>query len=371
MADIEIAHEARQDRLPGVTVVGTKNPRLLRRLAAIAAGVLVLALLIGWALHYWLVGQYFVSTDDAYLAADSAFIASKVTGYVTTVPVNENQQVSQGQVLATIDPRDYQTALAGAQADVAAARAAIASDQAQVFLQAAKITQAQAVVTADQAKLAFAIQDSRRYARASAAGAGTAQSSSQADTGVATAQAALAADTAGLLSVQRQVEVLNAELAQAQAGLAQSQARVAQASLDLSHTQIIAPFDGVVGNKSVAVGDYLQPGTQIMAVVPLNQVYVTANYKETQITHIEPGQKVDVDVDGYPNLHVTGTVDSVAPSSGQEFALLPPDNATGNFTKIVQRVQVKIVLNLDKNLIGKLRPGMSVEPDIDTRPTGQ
>ncbi len=161
--------------------------------------------------------------------------------------------------------------------------------------------------------------------------------------------------------------MLNAATLQAKASLVQTQARAAQAALDLSHTDILAPFDGWVGDKTVQVGDYLQNGTELMAIVPLAHVFVMANYKETQITHLQPGQKVQIGVDGFPALKVTGSVASVAPASGQEFALLPPDNATGNFTKIVQRVPVKIWINLDNNLIGKLRPGMSVEPDIDTR----
>ena len=194
------------------------------------------------------------------------------------------------------------------------------------------------------------------------------QNTEQANTDVATAQATLAADQANLLAAHRQVDVLNAALAQAQASLAQANAHVEQAALNLGHTEIRAPFDGIVGNKTVAVGDYLEAGTQIMAIVPLSQVYVIANYKETQITHIKAGQHVSLVVDAFPGLKVTGTVDSIAPASGQEFALLPPDNATGNFTKIVQRVPVKIVLDLTPDLIGKLRPGLSVEPNIDTRP---
>ena len=173
-----------------------------------------------------------------------------------------------------------------------------------------------------------------------------------------------------MTGAERRVDVLNADLAQAEASLTQAEARTQQAALNLSHTDIRAPFDGVVGDKTVALGDYLQPGTQIMAVVPLSQVYVLANYKETQITNIRPGQQVDVDVDAFPGLKVTGWVDSVFPDSGQEFALLPPDNATGNFTKIVQRVPVKIYLHLTPELIGKLRPGLSVEPSIDTRAGG-
>jgi membrane fusion protein (multidrug efflux system) len=314
-----------------------------------------------------LVGQYFISTDDAYVAADSSLIAAKVSGYVTAVAVREDQPVRAGDLLASIDARDYQTALDEARADALAAQAAIADDQAGLALQQAKIAAAQAALDGDKARLAFAGQNQRRYEKLSNTGASPIQSSDQANTDLATARASLAADDANLLGANREVDVLNAELAQANASLAQSQARAQQAALDLGHTQIRAPVDGIVGNKTVAVGNYVQTGTEIMAVVPIGQVYVIANYKETQITNIAAGQHVTLSVDAYPGLKVTGTVDSVAPASGQEFALLPPDNATGNFTKIVQRVPVKIDLDLTPDIIGKLRPGMSVEPSIDTR----
>ena len=337
----------------------------------IGIGAIIVIALVIWGIYYFLVGQYFVSTDDAYLAADSTTIAPKISGYVTAVLVNDNQPVKQNQLLILIDDRDYKVAFAGAQADMQAAQAAISSDNAQISLQQTRIAAAAATLEGDKAKMAFAQSNHRRYAALSASGASTVQNSEQADTDLATAQAMLDADTAGLLGAQRQVDVLNAEIAQAKASLAQAYAKAQQAALDLSHCQVRAPYDGVVGNKTVAVGDYLQAGTQVMAVVPLDQVYVTANYKETQLSRVLPGQPVTVEVDTYPSLKVTGVVNSVSPSSGQEFALLPPDNATGNFTKIVQRVPVKIVLNLNQNLIGKLLPGMSVEPDIDTRPKRQ
>ncbi len=340
----------------------TRNRRLI-----FAAGAVVVIALIIWVIDYLLVSQFYVSTDDAYLAADTAMIAPKIGGYVSDVRVNENQLVSKGQVLAVIDPRDYQAALDGANADIAAAQASIASDAAELSLQQAKIQAAQAMLQADKARAAFADADRRRYAAASASGASTAQLTSQAATDVATANATVAADEANLLGAQRQVDVLRAATAQSEASLEQAQAKAEQARLDLSHTEVTAPFDGMIGNKTVQVGNYVQPGTEIMAVVPLSQVYVLANFKETQLTNIRPGQTVTVTVDGYPSLPVSGTVDSVSPASGQEFALLPPDNATGNFTKIVQRVPVKILLHLNKDLIGKLRPGMSVEPIIDTR----
>jgi membrane fusion protein (multidrug efflux system) len=324
------------------------------RWLAFAGGVVVVIAVAVWLIQYILVGQYFVGTDDAYMEADSSLIAAKISGYVTEVAVLQDQPVKAGQLLAVIDPRDYQNTLAGAQA-------AIADDQAALTLQQAKIAEAQAALRGDTAHEAFAAQDQHRYASLSATGASTKQQSDQADTGLIAAQAQIDADIANVQAAEAQVGVLNA-------GLAQDQARAAQAQLDLSHTEIRAPFDGVVGNKTVAVGDYLQPGAQIMAVVPLDQVYVIANYKETQITPVKPGQKVRLTVDGFPDLKVTGWVDSIYPASGQAFALLPPDNATGNFTKIVQRVPVKIFLNLTPDLIGKLRPGMSVEPEIDTRP---
>jgi membrane fusion protein (multidrug efflux system) len=351
----------------GPAVQRVKIAQSARRSIGIVAGAAVLFLLVIWLIYYLLVGSYFVSTDDAYISADTAMIAPKIGGYVATVLVSDNQAVTAGQVLATLDDRDYQAGFDAAKADVQAAKAAILSDQAQLELQQAKIQAAQATVAADEARERFAAQDKRRYAQASQSGASTAQSSSQAATELATAQAAVDEDKANLLGAQKQVDVLNAELGQAEASLAQAKAKATQAALDLSHTQIVAPFNGVVGNKTVAAGDYLQPGTQIMAIVPLKQVYVLANYKETQITNIWPGQKVTIAVDGFPDLHVTGVVDSLSPSSGQEFALLPPDNATGNFTKIVQRLPVKIDINMTSDLVGKLRPGMSVEPDIDTR----
>jgi len=339
----------------------------LRRLAIIAAGILIVAGLIIWLIYYLLVGQYFVSTDDAYIGANTTLIAPKISGYVTNVLVNDNQPVRRGQLLITLDDRDYQTALAAAKADTQAAAAAILSDQAQIVLQQAKIAAAAATVEGDKAKLAYAQSNDRRYASLTASGAATRQNSEQASTESQTAKAQLDADNAALLGARLQVNVLNAALAQASASLAQSSARAQQSALDLSHTEIRAPFDGVVGNKTVAIGDYLQPGTQIMAIVPLDQVYVTANYKETQLGGVRPGQPVNIIVDTFPGLKVTGLVDSISPSSGQEFALLPPDNATGNFTKIVQRVPVKIDIYLNSNLIGKLLPGMSVEPSIDTR----
>ncbi len=345
----------------------TKPSHRLRRWAYIVGGIVVVLALAAWLAQYLLVGQYEVSTDDAYLAANFSIIAPKVSGYVTYVAVRENQQVQAGALLVRIDPRDEKATLAAAVADVQSARAASDVARAQLALQQTKIAAAQAALEGDRARLAFAAQNQARYHRLLASGASPAQTADQADTALATARASVAGDEASLLAARLQVRVLRADIEQAGASLAQAAAQRRQAALDLGHTTIRAPFSGVVGDKSVAVGDYLQPGTQIMAIVPLARVYVLANYKETQLTHLRVGQPGRIIVDAYPGLKVTGRVDSIAPASGQEFALLPPDNATGNFIKIVQRVPVKIDIHLTPALIGRLRPGMSVEPSIDIR----
>jgi membrane fusion protein, multidrug efflux system len=334
-------------------VADVNASKIMPRWALLGAAIFIIAAILVWITHYFLVGQYFVSTDDAYLAADSSLIAAKVSGYVTEVAVDNGDTVRPGQLLAVIDPRDYQNAEAEAKA------AAVASEAALV-LQKSKIDAAQAAVQGDEARKIFAEQNQTRYTGLSAKGASTVQQTEQANTDLAAIRAQIDADNANLQAAIAQMDVLTAALARAKA-------QAAQAGLDLQHTKIIAQVAGMVGNKSVSVGDYLQPGTQIMAVVPLAQVYVLANYKETQITNMLPGQKVRVHVDGFPDLDVRGHVDAIFPASGQTFALLPPDNATGNFTKIVQRVPVKILLDLTPEQIGKLRPGMSVEPEVDTR----
>ena len=347
----------------------SENKRISsRQRLLLGAGIVAVLVILGaWAVQYILVGQYLVGTDDAYLAADSSLIAAKVSGYVADVAVRDNQPVAKGQVLVQIDPRDYEAALAASTAQLQAAEAQIANIEAQLALQQSRIAAAKASVAGDTARLAFAEENARRYATLSAKGASPVQTLQQANTDLQAARAILDADNAALQAAHRQVDVLDAQAKQAQAGEAEARAQLAQARLNLEHTTIRAPFDGVVGNKTVALGDYLQPGTQVMAVVPLAQVYIVANYKETQVTHIRPGQPVRIHVDGFPALDVRGHVDSIFPASGQEFALLPPDNATGNFTKIVQRVPVKIVIDLTPAETGKLRPGMSVEPEIDTR----
>jgi len=338
-----------------------------RRLLLAGAAVAVLASATWYAWDYWTVGQYLVSTDDAYVKADNTTVAPKVSGYLHEVLVGDNERVRAGQVLARIDQRDFIVALDQAKADVASARAAIASKQAQLQVQHAVIDAAKATVEVDQAAATFAGQENKRYTDLAATGYGSVQNAQQAQSRIAGAQAAIARDTANLASALKQVDLLNAEIVQANAALARAQALQSQAELNLEYTSIVAPIDGVVGNRSLRTGQFVQAGTQLMSVVPVAGAYVVANFKETQLTDVREGQAVDIAVDMFPGQVVHGRVDSIAPASGQEFALLPPDNATGNFTKVVQRIPVKIALTRDDGSPVELRPGMSVIPTIETK----
>src|SRR5216683_1674105 len=338
-----------------------------RRLLMAGAAVAVLASAVWYGWDYWTFGRFLVSTDDAYVKADNTTVAPKVSGYLHEVLVGDNERVKAGQVLARIDERDFRVALDQAKADVAAARAAIASKQAQLGVQQAVIDAAKATVDVDKATVTFAAQENKRYTDLAATGFGSVQNAQQAQSRNAGAQAAIARDTANLASALKQVDLLKAEIAQANAALARAEALQGQAELNLDYTSIIAPIDGVVGNRTLRAGQFVQAGTQLMSVVPVAGAYVVANFKETQLTDVRAGQAVDIAVDMFPGRVVHGRVDSIAPASGQEFALLPPDNATGNFTKVVQRIPVKIALDPDNSSPVELRPGMSVIPTIETK----
>lgn len=350
-----------------VPAVVTPRKFNLRKALLTGAALAVLAggLWYGW--DYWTVGQYLVSTDDAYVKADNTTIAPKVSGYLHDVLVGDNERVRAGQMLARIDDRDFKVALDQAKADVAAAQAAITSKQAQLEVQQAVIAAAEATLEVDRSTLTFAVQENKRYSDLATTGYGSVQNAQQAQSRNGGAQAALARDTANLTSAQKQVDLLKAEIVQAEASLSRAKAIQSQAELNLGYTTITAPIDGVVGNRTLRPGQYVQAGTQLMSVVPASGAYVVANYKETQLTDVHEGQTVDIAVDMFPGQIVHGHVDSIAPASGQEFALLPPDNATGNFTKVVQRIPVKIALDRGNASIVELRPGMSVIPTIETR----
>jgi membrane fusion protein, multidrug efflux system len=350
---------------------GRRRLRLRLRPVLFAVAAIALALMAGlYGRYWWTEGRFLVSTDDAYLQADNVIISPRVAGYISDVLVGDNQPVRAGQVLARIDDRDYRTALAAARASVDADAASIDNLTQQIAEQRLAVAEARATVDADQAALTFANQDYARYLSLSRTGAGTVQSAQKATSDIRQKKASLDHDTAAVGAASKQIDVLSTELAKARATLAQQQAALHQAELNVGYTTITAPIDGTVGARSLRVGQYVQAGTQLMAVVPLRAVYITANYKETELTDVHSGQPVTIDVDTFPGTTVHGVVNSIAPASGQEFALLPPDNATGNFTKIVQRIPVKIMIDPDDPLIGRLRPGMSVEPTIDTQAKG-
>ena len=336
----------------------------LRRLLMAGAALAVLAGASWYGYDYWTVGRFEVSTDDAYVKADNTTIAPKVSGYLHEVLVGDNERVKAGQVLARIDDRDYAVALEQARADVAAAEAAVTSKRAQLDVQQAVIEAAKATLDVDSASATFTRQENKRYTDLAATGYGSVQNAQAAQSRDAGALAAIARDKANIVSATNQVELLKAEISQAVAAAARAKAVQRQAELNLSYTTIVAPIDGVVGNRTLRAGQYVQAGTQLMSLVPASGAYVIANYKETQLTDVEAGQAVDIAVDMFPGQVVHGHVDSLAPASGQEFALLPPDNATGNFTKVVQRIPVKIALD---SAGVELRPGMSVIPTIQTQ----
>jgi membrane fusion protein (multidrug efflux system) len=344
----------------------SRRRHTLRKSLLAAAGALGLAGAgcFGW--QYWTVGRFEASTDDAYVQADNTTIAPKVSGYIAAVLVGDNEPVKAGETLATIDDRDFRVALAQAKADVASARATVATKQASLDAQQSVIDAARAAIDVDHANFTFADQDDKRYSSLAATGYGSVQNAQQAASRSAASRASVQRDQAALETAIRQVDVLKADLAGAQAMLAHDQAVQDQAELNLSYATIVSPVDGVVGARTLRVGQYVQAGTQLMAVVPVSAAYIIANYKETQLADVRPGQPVDIEVDTFPGQAFRGRVDSIAPASGQEFALLPPDNATGNFTKVVQRIPVKIVLDPGSPLAGALRPGMSVYPTIDT-----
>ena len=301
------------------------------------------------------------------MQADSTIVAPKVPGYLSDVLVEDNQPVKAGQPLAKIDDRDYVASLDQAKADVATAQADIENVTAALHQQQAVIAQARATVAVDQANLTYAEQENARFGGLAKIGGASVEAAQQAASKRDTAQATLTRDMAAVTAAEEQVGVLQAQLSKDKATLQHNEAVQEQAQLNLGYTNITAPIDGVVGNRSLRVGEYVQAGTQLMAVVPLAAVYVVANFEETQLAGMRPSAPVSIVVDTYSKATVKGRVDSIAPASGEEFALLPPDNATGNFTKIVQRIPVKIAIDPNDPLRGDLRPGMSVTATVDTK----
>jgi membrane fusion protein (multidrug efflux system) len=342
--------------------VAAPRSLLRRRPFASALGALLLAAAVGGGYVWWDASSHFESTDDAFIASRQIAIAPKISGYVKTVPVTDNQHVGSGEVIASLDDRDYRVALDQANAQVASAQASIENIDAQTNVQRAQVESAQAQADQARAALVFAQQQQARYQHLASTGYGSEQNAQQYNSQLDQQQAALKSAQAAVAVAQRQIEALKAQRASAQASLAQAMAQRDQAQLNLSYTKVVAAEPGRVVNLTAEPGEFAQAGTNLTMFVP-DETWVTANFKENQLDAMRPGEPVSLSIDAYPEREIHGRVASVQPGSGTAFSLLPAQNATGNYVKVVQRVPVKIVIdNLPTDVA--LGPGMSVVPSV-------
>ena len=349
--------------------LGDDKPRRNKTRRALHAtlAALLLALVAGGGYLYWDSARRYETTDDAFIAARQFAVAPKVAGYITAVPVTDNEHVAAGEVIARIDDRDYRIALAQAEAQVAAAQASIGNIDAQIAVQQAQVAQTAAQVEQQQASLTYAEQQSARYGTLAREGWAPTQNAQQWVSQQRQGEASLQAAKEAVVAAGRQLEVLKAQRSTAEANLAQATAQRDQARLNLSYTTVVAAQPGRVVQLSAAVGQYAQAGTALTMFVP-DDIWVDANFKEIQLDRMRPGQAVTLNIDAYPEHAVLGHVASVQPGSGTAFSLLPAENATGNYVKIVQRVPVKIVLDNPPTDVA-LGPGMSVVPSVRVDPT--
>lgn len=344
--------------------------RLAIPLIAVAASLAIITLAtLRW--DAWVSGLAYQTTNDAYVRAEMTRLSSRVSGEVRSVNVVDYQRVKAGDLLIQVDPSDYDAQASQAQANVVSASAAVDNLANQVELQHATIAQAEAQRMSAVALETQARQEQERQQTLSQTDAGTRQKLEQAVASYAKAQADVKASAAFLAAQRHQLEVLAGTKQQRAGDLLAAQAALQAARLKQGYTTIVAPFDGVVGERQVQAGDYVNVGSSLINVVPLPNVYITANYKETQLTRVRPGQPVDIVVDTFSGQHLRGRVERISPASGSQFALLPPDNATGNFTKVVQRVPVRISLEPGQPLVGQLLPGMSATTRINVGDTVQ
>ena len=338
-----------------------KKPWKFIGLAAIGAAVVL------YGVHWWTAGRFVVDTDDAYVGGDITVIASKVPGYIQAVAVTDNQVVHKGDLLVKIDDRDYRAAVDRADAAVAAQEAALRNLDAVDRLQHSNIAQARAGLDAAQAETTRSRLDDERYRQLVGRAAVSVESAQRATATFQTARAATDRASAAVRGAQQQLDVIATQRHQAEAALAQARAEAEVARLNLSYTELRAPVDGVIGNRRARVGSYAAAATQMLVVVPAHGLWVDANFKEDQLARMRVGQAVDVRADVLPDKAFKGHVASLAPATGAQFSVLPPENATGNFTKIVQRVPVRVTLDGADGDLGVLRPGLSVTARIDTK----
>ena len=337
-----------------------------KSLKFIALGVVGLAVVL-YGVHWWTTGRFIEDTDDAYVGGDITVIGSKVPGYIQAIAVTDNQVVHKGDLLVKIDDRDYRAALEKAEAAVAAQEAALHNLDAVAQLQHSNIAQAQAGLSAAQAEATRSKLDDQRYRDLVGRSAVSVESAQRAQADFQTAHAATERASASVQAAQQQLDVIDTQKRQVEAALAQARAEADIAKLNLSYTELRAPVDGVIGNRRARVGTYAAGGSQMLVVVPSHGLWVDANFKEDQLARMRVGQEVDVRADVMPGKAFKGHVTSLAPATGAQFSVLPPENATGNFTKIVQRVPVRVTLDGADGELGILRPGLSVTARIDTK----
>lgn len=368
MADSQNTLPPYNSRLSRKSAPKRTNPHL--RKVGWGGGVLVLAILGAWGAHYEMVGQYLEETNDAYVQADTVTVSPKVSGYIEAVHVANNQDVKKGQVLITIDPRDYVARSAQAKAQVDVAAATLEGMAAQLAEQHDAIAQARAQLASAQEAADFAKSQEERYAPLARNGAETKEQWAAKRSQARQAQQDVEARRAALALAERRLASLDAQIKQAQAQGETAAAQLSQSNINLESTQVASSIQGRVGELTARVGQFVQAGTRLMSVVPLAQLYVTANFKETQVGHMHVGQIATLKIDALPGVEIKGHIQSISPGTGAEFSLIPPQNATGNFTKIVQRVPVRIALGVDERLRKSLVTGMSTTVEVDTRSSG-
>jgi membrane fusion protein (multidrug efflux system) len=350
-------------RLPGRSLVRLSRKQLL--LAALA--ILVAAAAVGYGRYWWTTGRFIETTDDAYVGGNVTALAPHVPGFVSQILVTDNQYVKVGDLLVTLDDRDYKAKLAHAEAVVQRQQATLANLHAQYDLQQSTIAEMDARLNAAKAAALFAHQEAARYRALAATSYGSVQNDQKADAANRQAQATVIAAAAGLEAARQKLAVFDTGIAEAQADLAQAEADRSTARLDLGYTEIRSPIDGYVGDRGAQVGAYVTTGTNLLSIVPAHGLWVDANFKEDQLADMRPGRPVTIVADVLPGRIFHGRVVSLAPATGSVFAVIPPENATGNFTKIVQRVPVRIAITDDDGTLGLLRPGLSATASVDTR----
>jgi membrane fusion protein (multidrug efflux system) len=344
-----------------------KKKRSFRSLLLPIIGLALAGGAAWYGYDYWTDGRFMISTDDAYVQADMAFISPKISGYVDQVKVTENQHVKAGDPLFVVDQGDYRIAVAQADAQIATLGKTLDRIDAQIVAAKAALEQAQAQKSADQAAADNAARAARRAEQLVTSKVGTQAALDDARTAVEQANAALTGADAQIAAAEANIGVLEAQRAETASSLDSLKLAKQKAERDLSFTVLRAPYDGVVGNRSVEQGDLISPGQKLAVIVPTDKLYINANFKETQLARLVPGEKVKISVDAMDGKTFEGTVSSLAPASGAVFSLLPPENATGNFTKVVQRVPVRIDVPADVLKSERLRAGLSVVVEVDSR----